>query len=232
MLLLVVASGLSAILSATLGMAGGMALMGVFTAEAMALHGLTQLVANGGRVVVHRNHVDRPTLGAYTAGAFVAAGLASFVRIAPPAALVYLGLGLVPFVALSLPRRRWLDAGNPVGAALAGLSVVGAQSLFGVAGPLLDTFFQSGRLDRFGVVATKAATQALSHALKVLLFVPLLARPLDLLPTALACALAAALGTIVGGAALARLPEAAFRRWTRRLVLLMGAGYLGAATVA
>jgi hypothetical protein len=63
MLLLVVASGLSAILSATLGMAGGMALMGVFTAtlpvaEAMALHGLTQLVANGGRVVVHRNHVD------------------------------------------------------------------------------------------------------------------------------------------------------------------------------
>ena len=37
----------------------------------------------------------------------------------------------------------------------------------GVAGPLLDVFFVRSTIDRRAVVATKAATQAISHTLKV-----------------------------------------------------------------
>lgn len=237
MLTLTLAAFATAVLSATLGMAGGLVLMGAFAAllpvpDAMVMHGLTQLVANGGRALTLRTHVDRPALVAYAGGALAAAFLARLVAIAPPVWVVYLGLGLVPFVALALPRSRWLDAGTPFGAGTAGLLVVGTQSLFGVAGPLLDTFFQSGRLDRFGVVATKAATQALSHVLKVALFLPLVAASERLFAPAVACMAAAVLGTQVGTRLLARLPEADFRLWTRRVVLLLGAGYLVAGVIA
>ncbi len=237
MLLLVVAAFLTAVLSATLGMAGGLVLMGAFTAllpvpEAMVLHGLTQVVSNGSRAVVLRQHLDRPALSAYAAGALVAAAVAQIVSVAPPSWVVYLGLGLVPFVALALPRHAWLDAGTARGASLAGLLVVGTQSLFGVAGPLLDTFFQSGRLDRFGVVATKAATQALSHLLKVALFLPMVAGQRDLAGMAAACMAVAVVGTKLGTVLLARMPEADFRQWTRRVVLILGAGYLVAAAVS
>lgn len=219
MFTLMLAAFLTAVLSATLGMAGGLLLMGGFVAllpvpDAMVMHGLTQLVANGGRALTLRAHVDRPALVAYAVGALLAGLLARVVAVAPPVWVVYLGLGLVPFVALALPRSRWLDAGTPVGAGAAGFLVVGTQSMFGVAGPILDTFFQSGRLDRFGVVATKAATQALSHLLKVALFLPLV------------------VGTQVGTRLLARLPEADFRLWTRRVVLLIGGGYPVAGVIA
>lgn len=236
-LTLTLAAFATAVLSATLGMAGGLVLMGAFAAilpvpDAMVMHGLTQLVANGGRAITLRSHLDRPALGAYAVGALVAAILARQISLAPPVWLVYLGLGLVPFVALSLPRSRWLDAGTPYGAGAAGLLVVGTQSIFGVAGPLLDTFFQSGRLDRFGVVATKAATQALSHLLKAALFLPLVVGTDRLLTPALACMGAAVVGTQVGTRLLARLPEADFRLWTRRVVLLLGAGYFVAGVIA
>jgi uncharacterized membrane protein YfcA len=43
---------------------------------------------------------------------------------------------------------------------------------------------------------------------------------------AVATMVAAVAGTRAGGLALERMGEDTFRRWTRRLVLLIGAGYL------
>lgn len=230
-LLLILAAFTTAILSATLGMAGGLVLMGVFTCalpvpEAMVLHGLTQLLANGGRAFTLRAQVQTRGLLYYAGGASAAALIASFVAFSPPRALVYLGIGLVPFAALLLPRPRHLDAASPTGAALAGLLVSGTQALFGVAGPILDVFFLSGRLERRAVVATKAATQVVSHALKILVFLPLVALDGRLAGLAALCMVAAGFGTQVGTRILERIPEATFRAWTRRVVLGVGGVYV------
>lgn len=230
-LLLALAAFATAVLSATLGMAGGLVLMGVFTwalpvPEAMVLHGLTQLLANGGRAVTLRAHLQSRGLLYYAGGATLAALIASFLAFSPPRAVVYLGIGLVPFVALALPRSRHLDAATPSGAALAGLLVSGTQALFGVAGPILDVFFLSGRLERRAVVATKAATQVVSHALKILVFLPLVALDGRLVSLGALCMIAAGLGTQVGTRILERIPEATFRVWTRRVVLGVGGVYL------
>ncbi len=230
-LLLLLAAFATAILSATLGMAGGLVLMGVFTwvlpvPEAMVLHGLTQLLANGGRALTLRAHLQTRGLLSYAGGASLAALLASLLAFSPPRAVVYLGIGLVPFAALALPRSRHLDAATPTGAALAGLLVSGTQAMFGVAGPILDVFFLSGALGRREVVATKAATQVVSHALKVLVFLPLVALDLRLGGLAALCMIAAALGTQVGTRILERIPEATFRSWTRRVVLGVGGVYV------
>lgn len=234
--LLALAAFATAVLSATFGMAGGMLLMGVYAAllpvpEAMVLHGVTQLVANGGRAVLLRRHLAPEGLLAYAAGAAVAWLVFRELDRTPSPATVWLGLGLVPFVALALPASPALDFGRRPGAALAGLVVAGTQLAVGVAGPLLDVFFVRTRLDRHAVVATKGATQVLSHALKVAVFLPAVALA-DLAPAAVVSVLAAAAGTRAGGRLLDRIPEAAFRRWTRRLVLALGATFLVRGLVA
>lgn len=222
----------TAVLSATIGMAGGLVLMGVYTAvlpvpEAMVLHGVTQLVANGGRAFLLRRHVDTPGVWAYAGGAVLAWAALRAVAYVPDAATVYLGLGLVPFVARALPAGRWLDFAWRPAAALCGVLVAGTQMLFGVAGPLLDVFFVRTELDRHAVVATKGLTQVLSHALKVAVFLPALgAAPETLGRDALVTVLAALVGTRVGNHLLDRMSDQGFRTVTRRVVLAIGAAYL------
>lgn len=229
--LLALAAFATAALSATFGMLGGLVLMGVYTAllpvpEAMVLHGVTQLVANGGRAVLLRRHLATGGLLAFAAGAGAAWLLFRQLAWTPSAAVVHLGLGAVPFLALALPATPALEFGHRRGAALAGLLVGGTQLAFGVAGPLLDVFFARGELDRHAVVATKGATQVLTHGLKVAAFLPLVAAAPGLLAPAVVTVGAATLGTRAGARLLDRLPEATFRRWTRRLVLAAGAMYL------
>jgi uncharacterized membrane protein YfcA len=223
----------TAVLSATLGMAGGLVLMGVYAAvlpvpEAMVLHGVTQFVANGGRAWLLRRHVDLAGCGAYALGAVLAWFALRAVAFVPDAATVYLGLGLVPFVALLVPGGRWLDFGWRPAAAACGVLVAGTQMLFGVAGPLLDVFFVRTRLDRHAIVATKALTQTMSHVLKVTYFLPALTSdgPVGLGPAAGVAVVAAIVGTRVGNRLLERISDEGFRRATRWLVLGIGAVYL------
>ena len=237
LLLLAAAAFATAALSATFGMLGGLVLMGAFTAvlpvpEAMVLHGLTQLVAHVSRVVTHRRSLRVGGLAAYGSGALVATGIAAMVAFTPGQAAIYLGLGAIPFIARLVPPSRWLDASTPAGAAVAGLVVVGTQSAFGVAGPLLDLFFLTSDLDRHGVVATKSATQVISQVLKVARFAPLVAWSPRLGLTVAVCTLAAAFGTHVGTLLLERFSEAGFRRATRTLVLVVGGVYLGLGAAA
>jgi uncharacterized protein len=233
-LLFLVAMGTAA-LSGTFGMAGGLVLMGVFAAilpvpEAMVLHGLTQLGANGGRAWLLRAHVARTSLRALAAGALGAGVVGGLSAVEPPRAWVYLGLGALPWAARALPRGAWvergLDAGRPGAAALCGALVVGAQTVAGAAGPLLDLFFLGGRMDRRQVVATKAAAQAIAHALKVGVFLGMVDAAGRLVAPALVCLAGAAVGTRIGTLLLSRLSEEAFRRWSGRLVLGVGAAYV------
>ena len=96
-------------------------------------------------------------------------------------------------------------------AVAAGLAVTSVNLVAGVAGPLLDVFFVRTSLGRHAVVATKAATQVLSHTAKVVLYGgPLLAgggADLPVLVLLLAVPLSM-LGTVVGGRLLDRLASA------------------------
>lgn len=228
--MLVVAAFATAVVSATVGMAGGLMLLGVYLAlldvpSATFLHGVTQLFANGLRAGLRPSAIHWPGLPWYVLGAAVAWLLLRGVAFVPDVAWVYLGLGLLPFAARLAPRHPALDFAHRRGAALVGFLVTGMQVFVGVAGPVLDVFFADTALDRKGVVATKAATQTLSHLGKIAWFLPLLAEPPPLLRL-LAVLAAAATGTYVGGRLLDRWTEEAFRRRSGQLLLLIGAGCL------
>ena len=227
----VLAAFVTATVSGVLGMAGGLLLLGALllvlpVAVAFVVHGLLQLVSNGWRAFLQRAHIAWRTVGWYAAGALVAVVVVSAIAYVPSRALTHLLLGLVP--ALVWVPKGWLhlDAQRPAHAATAGLLVTVLNLLAGVAGPLLDVFFVRTSLVRHEVVATKAATQVLSHAGKVVVYGQLVAAgTVPYAVVALAVPLSM-LGTAVGGRLLDRMSEGSFTAWTRWVVTAIGGAYL------
>ena len=225
----------TATISGVFGMAGGLMLMGALTlampvSAAMVTHGAVQFVSNGWRAVLHRRHINWRIIVMYGLGSAIAAGLLALIIYDPTKAWVYLMLGLVPGLAW-LPKGSFhLDAAKPAHAVACGLSVTGLNVIAGVSGPLLDVFFVRTELTRHQIVATKAATQAFSHTVKMIFYgVPLLGAATTGLPPWWFFAVAAPLamvGAWLGGMALDRMSDLNFLKWTRGIVTALGVIYL------
>jgi uncharacterized protein len=238
--LLLVLVLVTATVSGIFGMAGGLMLMGGLTlampvAAAMVTHGAVQFVSNGWRAFLHRAHIDWRIIVMYGAGSAIAAGVLAFVRYDPTKAWVYLMLGLVPALAW-LPKGAFhLDAAKPAHAVACGLSVTGLNVIAGVSGPLLDVFFVRTNLSRHAIVATKAATQAFSHTVKMVFYgVPLITAVETGLPPwwfFLVAAPLAMTGAWLGGMVLDRMSDVNFLKYTRWIVTALGVVYLIQAAV-
>lgn len=226
---------ITATISGVFGMAGGLMLMGALTlampvSAAMVTHGAVQFVSNGWRAILHRKHIAWRTIVLYGAGSAIAAGVLALATYQPSKAWVYLLLGLVPGLAWLPSKSLRLDAARTPDAVLCGLSVTGLNVLAGVSGPLLDVFFVRTELTRHQIVATKAATQAFSHTVKMVFYgAPLLGATATGMPPWWFFALAAPLAMIgawLGGFVLDRLSDVNFRNWTRWIVTALGVVYL------
>ena len=219
----------TSMISGVFGMAGGLILMlilGQFLSvpAAMILHGVTQFFSNGWRAIIWRQWIDWRIIGLYTLGALPALVVPLVLAYVPSKPTMLILLGLTPYVSLAVPQAWTLDATKSAHAVTCGFVVAGLQLIAGVAGPLLDTFFVRSALDRRAVVATKAATQALSHTLKVGYYGVLLAQVPDLGLDVYAAAIAAAVvGTTLAGPLLEKMSNENFRRWTKTIVLIVGA---------
>ena len=226
---------LTAALSGILGMAGGLVLMGALAlvlpvSAAFVTHGILQLVANGWRAVVHREHVQWQIIRNYAVASAAAAALVMVVAFAPSKPLLFLMLGLVPML-VWLPKE-WLalDASKPSHALISGFLVTLVNLTAGVAGPLLDIFFVRTALTRYQIVATKAATQVFSHAAKIIVYGGVLTGfgtegmpPWWLFALAIPASM---LGTETGGKVLDRISDVNFKRWTAWVVTGIGLLYL------
>src|SRR5437879_3026245 len=94
----------SSFVSGVFGMAGGMVLLGVLlnyfdVATGMILFSIIQLFANGWRAL----YVLWPVFAWYVLGAVISFGAMWMIAFIPDKALVYLALGLTPFVVEVLP---------------------------------------------------------------------------------------------------------------------------------
>jgi uncharacterized membrane protein YfcA len=234
--LLVAASLFTAFVSGIFGMAGGMMLMGLLALllpieAAFVTHGILQLVANGWRAVLHREHIQPRILGWFAIATLAAAAVMLAVSFVPPKALVFLLMGLLPIL-LWLPKGWFApDAAKPAVALVSGF-IAGLLNLTaGVSGPLIDTVFVRTGLNRHQIVATKAAIQSLNHIAKIAVFGLLLVQssgrgvmpPLWLFALAIPASM---LGTRGGGWVLDRLSDANFKRWTAWIVTAIGLIYL------
>jgi uncharacterized protein len=239
-LAILAATLVTAAISGVFGMAGGLILMGVLlaltpVATAMVLHGAIQIVSNFSRAALHVRHVSWPLVGRYAAGSALAGLALLLLSWRPSETVVLILLGLTPLAVWAPKRALDLDVSRPLQAEVCGFLVQSLNTLAGVAGPLLDVFFARTDLPRHRVVATKAATQVLAHAVKIGFWAgPFLAYfrgegPGEAAPPAwlfLAVVPLSLTGTWLGSKALERMTNDRFRMWTRWIVTAMGAVYL------
>ncbi|VAV87157.1 hypothetical protein MNBD_ALPHA06-961 [hydrothermal vent metagenome] len=226
----------TAFLSGIFGMAGGLILMGILlsllpVAQAMVVHGILQMIANGWRSYLLRNFIVWKILLQYILGAVLAIIILWLVAWRPDRVLVFVLLGLVPFL-VWLPRSIFhLDATKPAHAVLAGLLVTSLNTFAGVAGPMLDVFFVRTGLSRQQIVATKSISQVIAHVTKVVFwsgiaFAGALQNNKDLLVLLLIAIPFSISGTWLGGLVLHRLSDKTFLRWVKILITLIGTVYL------
>jgi uncharacterized protein len=219
--------------SGIFGMAGGLILLGVLlmfmdVVPAMILFGVIQMGANGWRALLWRAYVRWDLVGRYLIGATASFLVMRLVAFVPDKAVVYIGLGILPFAAELLPQRYWPDITRPGGPYLCGAVIMVLQLLAGAAGHILDMFFQRSQMDRKGIVGTKAVCQTTAHMFRVLYFGSLVSTFDGHVP---AWAIAVALGLAFAGTSLAarvleRMTEADFRAWSRRIVHAVAAAFL------
>lgn len=220
--ILAAAAFATSVLSAVVGMAGGITLLAVMLLfleplVAIPLHGVIQLISNSSRAAIQRRHVDLRILLRYSVLLAPMGWVGLHLANALPAAAMRVLIGVFVLIATWFPG--WLLLGthpeqtNPGRRFLVLGGVVGVLNMtIGATGPLIAPFFLNLGLDRRGLVGTKAACQALGHLVKIALFGVAgfaFAPYLTLLAVAGTCVVA---GTWLGSQILERVSERFFRR--------------------
>ncbi len=225
--ILMVTIGLSmfvtSFLSGIFGMAGGMILIGILLAllplpAAMALHAVTQMASNAWRGLLWWRYIRLRSATGYLIGCALALGVWSIFRYVPDKAIAMLMLGATPFAVRLLPEKfkpdaERLDHGVAYGAVCMTLIL-----LTGVAGPMVDSFFLGGRLDRREMVATKALVQVFGHAAKLLYFGGIVATAAVDVDMMLIAVVASMAGTTVARRFLEAMTNSQFRTWASRII--------------
>ena len=234
---LVVACFVTATVSAILGMAGGITLLGVMTALLPApivvpLHGVVQLASNWTRTWAFRRHVRWPIFLTFMVPAVV--GVAVAASIWADLKLTWFRAWIGAFILFFLLWRRYKPKlRNPPMWSYAPLGLAaGLLTIFvGATGPFLAPFFLRDDFDNEQVIATKAVCQTWLHLLKIPAF---LALSFDYAPYApLLGGLVAAVigGTYFGKHLLSMISKERFVFWFQ-LVLAILAVYLIVSSMA
>ena len=222
----------TAFLSGVFGMAGGLVLVGVLLAllplpAAMALHAVTQMASNLWRAMLWWRHIQWRAAWPYGLGCSIALGLWSLTGYVPPLPVALILLGGTPFLVRLLPpglRPDPFSIKQGVGYGSVSMTLL---LLTGVSGPLVDTFFLGGTLDRRSIVATKAVCQTLGHLFKLIYFAGVVDQATNLDPLmAVLAVLASMLGTTLARRLLEALTDQQYRRWANRFIVGISSFYL------
>ena len=233
---LAVVAVVTSFVSGIFGMAGGMLLIGFLLVflpvpVAMVFHGVIQIAANGWRAWLWRHHVNWNVVLKFGAGAVSSLVVFSFFDFVPDKALVLMAVGATPFIALAVPQRIAPNIERGGQAFLAGAIGGAIQLVSGVTGPLLDIFYVRTGMTRQVNVATKAAAQVMGHLTKVLYFAMVIEGPagrdLEQWLVMGYAAVFAVIGTTLSRSFLDRMSDKQFYHWTRRVILALGAVYIG-----
>ena len=171
---LVVTSFFTSMMTATLGIGGGVLLLAVMAGSVpvsalIPVHGLVQLGSNGNRALMTAKHIDWRMLTYFSLGAVVGAFLASFIVVQLP--LVIIQFAVATFILLlvwgSKPKAQEM---KPAGRTLAGLVTTLVSMFVGATGPLVAAFVHRNNYSKMQITGTLASCMTLQHGLKAFVF--------------------------------------------------------------
>ena len=173
-LLLLATSFFTALITATLGVGGGVLLLAV-TATVLPplaiipVHGLVQAAANTNRALFTRQHLNRPVFGHFLIGALAGAALASVLVVQLPTDSILLCVGLF-ILFLTWGPKLSINASRPWPLRIASAITTLISMFVGASGPLVAAFVHRLSSERFERVATFSACMSVQHGLKLLVF--------------------------------------------------------------
>ncbi len=235
LIILALTALITSIVSAILGMAGGVMLLAVMLcfmshAEAIPTHAAVQIASNGTRVLAFLPHVDRPALGRFVIGVVPGGAVGVFllwwlgtIEESEPYLKTLIGayILLATHVSPHLPK---LEASASLrGFTLTGFLAGTAALTVGAVGPLIAPVFTRRGFVKERLIATKAVCQLTTHAMKIPAF--LLLRDLDVTrlgTLALVMVVMVIPGTLIGKRILRGVPERHFRIAFRTALTLAG----------
>ena len=227
---------ITAVISGVLSLGGGTILMGVFgwvlpVSVAMILHGVIQFTTNVTRFYLYYQHVHWKVLRGYLLGTAICVATFAWAAFVPDKAVLFIVLGISPFLHFVLPKNLSLDITKRGAASSCGVIVTAFLLSAGVSGSMLDLYYTKAPLTRYQVHATKALTQMFGHLIKIGYFIAVLGPTnpeLGLLPIWVYVAVIppAFLGTRLARQVLVKISDHQFRSWTQAVTMLVGAVFL------
>lgn len=239
MIILGVAALVTSIVSAILGMAGGITLLAIMLcfmshAEAIPTHAAVQIASNGTRVFAFRKHVDISALARFAIGVVPGGAIGALLLWwlgQPDSSEPYLKtlIGAFILTATFIPkpksdhkhRSHWWDF------PLMGLAAGTAALTVGAVGPLIAPLFARLNFVKERLIATKATCQLLTHVMKIPAF--LLLRDLELSRLGILATVMIVMvipGTLIGKKILKGVSDRYFRIGYRVALTLAGAKVL------
>jgi len=237
-IVLIIAAFLTSMLSAIIGMGGGITLLGVMAVImptgylVVAYHGIIQLVSNITRITVYREHIDKSIISRFLVGmipglilsAAMIYGATTYFNASTAADLKIdflkpaIGVYIIWFLylrkkkkAVSKETYKWMGV-------VAGIATV----FIGAMGPLIAPLFINDKLKKEGIIATKAACQAAGHLGKIpiffLFFNVSYAEDWNVL---FPLVVAVYFGTKIGKLMLGKIPEALFQNLFKAVLTLI-----------
>ena len=185
-IILIIAPLITSSISAVIGMGGGIILLGIMAIlipegyMVIALHGIIQMVSNGTRTFVFRQHLKKNLISEYLFGALIGLGLSVIIVYA---LMQYYEVDsanqikfdyLKPIIGLYILWYLYLkgakkEQNNKLFIIVGFIS--GLVSIFiGAVGPLIAPFFLRKDLTKENVIANKAACQIITHIGKIPIF--------------------------------------------------------------
>ncbi len=227
LIILIIASFTTSIVSAILGMGGGIILLGIMAIiipngyMAIALHGIIQLVSNTTRTYVFRDHIKKNIFREFSIGAICGSFLSIFFiflliykfNINQPSDLKFdylkplIGIFIIWY--LFFKTKKKIKNNNTFYT----VGFIGSISstFIGAAGPLIAPFFLNHNLSKENVIANKAACQTIGHLLKIPIFIYFFqVNYIENLSTLTPLVIAVFIGTQLGKKLLGYLPEKLF----------------------
>ena len=224
-LVLIVASFFTSLMTATVGIGGGVLLLAIMAgslpvAALIPVHGLIQLGSNGNRAVMTLKHIDRNMLKFFALGAVIGAFLASFVVVQLP--LVFIQFAVAAFILFlvwgSKPKAQEM---KPAGRVMAGFVTTLVSMFVGATGPLVAAFVHRNNYSKMQITGTFASCMTLQHGLKAFVFTFVGFSFVQWAGLIVAMVLSGALGTYVGLKVLKRVPTQKFMLAFKLVVTLL-----------
>jgi len=212
--ILIVIAFLSSALSGVIGMGGGILLLAAMASYfppgiLIPLHGTVQLASNVVRAALGWRELSWRIFLSMAAGSLAGAAIGTGLVISLPESGYQIAIGT------SILLMTWLPGIHVVSRIPGKFIWLGTLSTalsfaVGATGPLMAPFFLHEGLHKESLITTKAAGQAVTHALKLAVFSAMGFQLAEHWPLLLGLLVAATLGTACGKILLGYIPERLF----------------------